>query len=329
MVAVADGGLDGFGLAVADVSTGEFRATALATRKRARLEDCSELLSELAKVNPSEALVPSSLSDGAAFLEPVVRRGGGVVTRLADEHFAWPDSEEEDDRAPEPSDWTPQEISLAQKAAGGLLHYLSETYKGATNPLLSLSFYRPAEYLGLDSATERNLELVANLRDGGKKGRCSPCSTGPRTAMGARELKQWILRPLLDLDAILVRQDTLAAFLAQPTTASSLSEDLREVKDLERLLSRIAYRTAGPRDLKALQVSLEAIPKISARLAELAPSAGTGAARVRAARRSRRGPRPARKGVGRRAAVHLPRRRRLRAGLPHRTRRTPHRQQGR
>ena len=89
--------------------------------------------------------------------------------------------------------------------------------------------------------------------------------------MGARELKQWILRPLLNLTEIRKRQDAIAAFLAQPTAAEGFGENLRQVKDIERLLSRVNYRTAGPRDLKALHSSLEALPALSRNLAVVAP----------------------------------------------------------
>jgi len=280
LVAIHDGGLEGVGFAVADISTGEFRATALMTGRRSETQDCAELLSELGKLSPSEILVPGHITGQEPFLEPFLRRGGCVVSHLPSDLFSEPPTQEESgkevgDGEEGMPDLNPKEHRLARKAAGALLHYVTETYKGSKNPLLSLVLYRPAQFLGLDGTTERNLELVRNLRDGGRRGTLLSVLDRTKTAMGARELKQWILRPLLDLVEIRKRQDAVAAFIAQPTVAQSLGESLRQVKDIERLLSRVNYRTAGPRDLKALQVSLAALPAVSRSLSRLSASAGS------------------------------------------------------
>jgi DNA mismatch repair protein MutS len=271
LVALHDGGLEGVGFALADVSTGEFRATAMRAGGRSAAQDTSEVLSELEKISPSEILIPETLSASSELLAPYLRRGGCVATRIPAEAYrdaeeiGEPEVEEKFDRV---------ESALARKAAGALLGYIQENYKGRTNSLLSLKFYRPAQYLGLDAATARNLELVQNLRDGGKKGTLLSVLDRTKTAMGARELKQWILRPLLDLSEIKKRQDAIAALLAQPTVAQGLGDNLRQVKDIERLLARVNYRTAGPRDLKAMGASLAAFPHLSKNLAVLASGAG-------------------------------------------------------
>ncbi len=265
---------DGFGLAVADVSTGEFRATALRLRRGEAPYECSELLAELSKIRPSEILIPNESPDSQTLLEPYLRRGGCVLTRRPARAFSPSQSDGAGLEKPH-SELSAREVLLARKAAGAVLDYLAETHKTSSNPVMSLVLYRPAAFMGLDSATERNLELVANLRDGGRKGTLLSVLDRTRTAMGARELRQWLLRPLLDLSEIGRRQDAIAAFHRQPHYAERLSDTLRQVRDLERLLSRITYRTAGPRDLKALQVSLSALPEVSTLLATFVPGAGT------------------------------------------------------
>jgi DNA mismatch repair protein MutS len=265
---------EGFGLAIADVSTGEFRATVIKKKGREGLEDCPELSSELFKAGPREILIPSAAGGLDPFLDPLQRRGGCVVTRVPPEAF-----EADTDSSPEieqsdPS-WSLREVALVRRAGAAVLHYLTETHRGATPSLLPLALYRPAAFLGLDAATERNLEIVSNLRDGGRRGTLLSVLDRTRTPMGARALRQWILRPLIDLAEIRKRQDAIAAFLAQHGAACELSSALREVKDLERLLSRVSYRTAGPRDVKSLQVSLSALPGISAQIQRYAVGAGT------------------------------------------------------
>ncbi|MCG3197831.1 MAG: DNA mismatch repair protein MutS [bacterium] len=270
LAAVYDGGALGFGLAWVDVSTGEFRATAIKPVLGGSSTESSELLSELAKTGPSEILAPEGVS--SQVLEPILRRGNCILTRQPEAVF---EAHEGDRADPGEAEFSTRETRLARCAAGAILAYLSETHRENKNPLLSLKLYRPARFLGLDTATERNLELVANQRDGGKRGTLFWVLDRTRTAMGARELRHWILRPLLDLEAIRNRQEAIATFLACPSAASALAEDLREVKDLERLLSRIAYRTAGPRDLRAMQISLAALPRVSQHLAEIRLASGS------------------------------------------------------
>lgn len=270
LAAVVDGGREGFALALADISTGEFRATVLPARRASGADEVTDLLAELLKASPSEILVSTEFTTVREILSPVLRRTGVVLTPIAESRFSTP---ADDSGEMEAEGFSASEKRLADRAAGGILSYLEETRKGIGDGLVDLHYYRPSAYLGLDAATERNLELVANLRDGGKKGTLLSVLDQTRTAMGARELRQWILRPLLDLPAIVERQDAIATFLLWPTESKEFAERLREIRDLERLLSRVTYRTAGPRDLKALEISLGAIPVVSQILSGLADSA--------------------------------------------------------
>ena len=274
LAAIHDDGLKGFGFAVVDISTGEFRATAFGSNRKASNLGETDLAAELGKTSPTEILVPPTLTSDAPFLAGFLKRGTCIVTPLSQEAFS-PRDEEKTVRHVEGVDLDPGEARLARLAASAILFYLNETQKGRENPTLSLAYYRPAEFLGIDETTERNLELISNLRDGTKRGTLFSVLDRTKTAMGARQLKQWILRPLIDLEEIHRRQDAIAAFIAVPTPASSFSEALREVRDIERLLSRITYRTAGPRDLAALAASLSAIPTLSSFLSAIAPASAS------------------------------------------------------
>lgn len=262
LAAIIEGPADSLGFAVMDVSTGDFKATHLQPKRGEAPGDCTDLLSELSKTRPSEILLPEDMSLEIPYLSMVLCRNGCVVTRRPREIFR-PSERDGWNEGEEKPLLSAREAGVARSAAGAILAYLVETHRMESQEMVQLEMYRPATYLGLDPATERNLELVANLRDGGKKGSLFWVLDRTRTAMGARELRQWILRPLMDLELIHARQDAIAAFLCVPTLAQEFNEALREVKDMERLLSRILYRTASPRDLKALQFSLSAIPHLN------------------------------------------------------------------
>ncbi|TNF23694.1 MAG: DNA mismatch repair protein MutS [Deltaproteobacteria bacterium] len=223
------------GLCWVDVSTGD--------RRGARLPDLAQALDELGRIEPREVLV----ADADDALDHAVRYAVQGVTVS---------------RVPAPDPKAPPLDAAAAMAAD----YIGDTQKGSALLLRDLEVVELARTMRVGPATVRNLELVRTLADGRRKGSLLGLLDHTRTAMGSRRLKQWILYPLCDLEAIRARHDIVGALVDDPMTRGLLRDGLDGVYDLERLVGRVSAGTAGPRDLIALAESLERLPELAATL---------------------------------------------------------------
>ncbi|MDY4430718.1 DNA mismatch repair protein MutS, partial [Evtepia sp.] len=158
------------------------------------------------------------------------------------------------------------------RAAGGLMDYLYETQKTDLSYMNTLRYYETGRFMELDPTARRNLELTETLRGKEKKGSLLWVLDRTRTAMGGRLLRSWLERPLLDPAAISRRLEAVGWLVDNPVERGELTQVLREVTDLERLISRIVYGTAGARDLVSLAAGLSRLPSLQALLPEKAPS---------------------------------------------------------
>lgn len=147
-------------------------------------------------------------------------------------------------------------------AVGAVLRYLYDTQKDGLAFLSSLTTYSSGRYMVIDSATRRNLELTETMREKTKKGSLFGVLDRTRTAMGARRIRAFIEQPLVDRDEIIRRQDAVEELNSRLIDRDELREYLNPIYDLERLLARISYRSATPRDLIAFKNSLEMLPHI-------------------------------------------------------------------
>ncbi|MEE9292470.1 MAG: DNA mismatch repair protein MutS [Acidobacteriota bacterium] len=147
-------------------------------------------------------------------------------------------------------------------AAGGLVHYLRETQKADLRHLTRIVLEQASDSMTLDPTTCRTLEITGNARDGGRDGTVLEILDQTRTAMGARLLRDFVLRPLMSVAAIEERLDAVALFVGRPGERASLREQLSRVHDLERLLARCSLGNANARDLVALRESLEVLPEL-------------------------------------------------------------------
>ena len=161
--------------------------------------------------------------------------------------------------------------TLSLCAAGALVHYLRDSQLSALGKVASLRFFEPSDFMKLDASTITNLELIQTL-DGSKKGSLLSFLDKTRTGMGARLLKSWLLLPLLDLEELERRQDSIQCLTADVRAHSRLLSALEQIHDLERLISRAMVGVANPRELLALCDSLRMIPSIRALLRDLAPA---------------------------------------------------------
>ncbi len=160
-------------------------------------------------------------------------------------------------------------VEQAVGAAGALLAYTAEAQKAPLHHIQSLRRYREREYLQLDAATRRTLELLESWQDRTRRGSVLDVIDATVTPMGGRRVRNWLLRPLREAEAIGRRLDAVAALHAAPQTRAEVRDGLGKVRDVERLTTRITMGTASPRDMAALRGSLEQLPDLRERLAEL------------------------------------------------------------
>ncbi len=161
-----------------------------------------------------------------------------------------------------------EQLPSAVAAAGAALRYVRETQKRDLAHVTSLVTRVSQDLLTIDTLTRRNLELVENLLDGGRRGTLLDVLDHTRTAMGGRLLREWILRPLVQLEPIQDRLDAVEELAFQALERGRAREALARVQDLDRILGRIVLGSAGPRDLDALARSLRALPAVKEALLE-------------------------------------------------------------
>jgi DNA mismatch repair protein MutS len=153
---------------------------------------------------------------------------------------------------------------LATRAAGAIVYYLQDTQKAALDQLTTLATYSSADYITLDPATRRNLELLQSIRGAGTHGSLLGVLDATSTAMGGRLLRQWIGQPLLDLERLNGRLDIVEALVAHTPLRVESRSLLRSLPDLERLIRRVGQGIAGPRNLVGIRAALETVPSLHA-----------------------------------------------------------------
>jgi len=239
----ADG--DRMGLAFVDVSTGEFLTTEIATER---------LTAELAKFRPAECIAPfpinwegSSLQilDESAFSEEST--SAALVNRFG------PDWGERLLLADKP---------LSARACGAILTYLHAAHFDALGHLHDIRIYSAAEFMVLDVVTLRNLEILRNIRDRSRRGTLLEFLARTKTPMGARTLARWIQMPLLSVEAITRRHLAVEELNNNSVLRESLTEVLKGMCDLERLMSRVSCRSASPKELVVLKSTLARLPRM-------------------------------------------------------------------
>jgi DNA mismatch repair protein MutS len=257
------GAAPAWGLAALEATTGDFRTTAVAAETEA-LELPEALVAELARVAPRECLVPRDAGDALA--ERICAELPGVtITRVE------PGAFDPAAAASLPDGFDANATDAATRAAAGLIAYLAAHQPFVLRRTSRLRRYTLAESMVVDAATRTHLELFESAEDRSRRGTLLERLDATVTAPGVRRLARWIAYPLRGADRILRRQDAVAWLVAHDRARARLRLALRDVRDLERLVSKIARPTATPRDLVALRRSLEALPGV---VAALAPDAG-------------------------------------------------------
>ena len=242
---------DSFSVAYADISTGEFAVTELQSQ-----DPLVDLRSELARLNPVEILAPESLKPGAGI--------NGHVTSLPDWRFETGRCRETILRKMEVSTlegFGLENMPLAIQTSGVIIQYLEQTQPSAIGILKGLSTYNTGEFMMLDAATRRNLEITETIRRAESHGSLLSILDRTITPMGHRCIRQWVSKPLLKIEKINTRQENVTAFFKNALSRAEFRAQLNHIGDLERLANRVASGSAQPRDLVGIRAILNKLPE--------------------------------------------------------------------
>lgn len=244
------------GVAYVDITTGEFSCTEFQTS-----DPLNDLRAELIRLNPAELLLPDTLKIDTEF--------NNHITRYSSWHYEH--SRANNNLQQHFNTSTLDGFGVGGKfhavsAAGAILDYLSDTQPGALNLLTQLSLYSTDEFMNLDAATRRNLELTETLRRGETKGSLLYVLDHTTSPMGHRLIRQWVSKPLLKIDEIAARQEGITFFIKHGILRAELFHLLKRINDLERLMARVISGHALPRDLLTIRNTLENLPELLALL---------------------------------------------------------------
>ena len=254
----------GAGLCACDVSTGKAQATVFTGPDRVRT-----LLNELGRFAPAEAVMNEAAYFDETLHRTMQERFSCHMEKLSAARFTPEDAEKKvrTQFGQEALERLPRDNMTPLLALGGLLGYLYETQKTDLGHLDQLTWYRTGQYMELDLTARRNLELTETLRGKEKRGSLLWVLDKTKTAMGARNLRAWLQQPLVDVAAIDRRLSAVAALAEHTVAREELTLALSGIADMERLIGRVVYGSAGGRDLMSLRASMERLPAVKAQLA--------------------------------------------------------------
>ncbi len=246
-----------YGVSACDITTGDYLVT--------EVENERALLDEISKFSPSEIICNEAFYMSGADLDDLRSRYQTAVSSLDGRYFS-----DEGCRKVLKEHFhvsSLEGLGLADHdagvlAAGAVMEYLYETQKSSLDHITNLTIYSAGQYMIIDSSTRRNLELVETLREKQRRGSLLWVLDKTKTAMGARLMRSMVEQPLIRKEEILKRQDAVEELNLSYISREEIREYLNPVYDLERLMGRISYKTAGPRDLAAFCSSLKMLPYI-------------------------------------------------------------------
>ncbi|HSM25865.1 MAG TPA: DNA mismatch repair protein MutS, partial [Anaerolineaceae bacterium] len=240
------------GIAYVDITTGEFKAAEIFSQ-----EPFNELKSEILRLKPAEILIPESLKLSDELF--------GHITSYSSWHFDPTRCEEKRKNhfnVAMIDSFGIKGKTLAIQAAGAIIDYLGDTQPAALKLLTNISHYSTTEFMTLDSATRRNLEITETIRRNEVKGSLLHVLDYAVTPMGKRLLRQWVSQPLINKDEILTRQRAVEFLKNNGLFRAEIFDHFKIINDLERLTARVLSSHALPRDLVAIRSTLESVPQL-------------------------------------------------------------------
>ncbi|SCZ78228.1 DNA mismatch repair protein MutS [Pseudobutyrivibrio xylanivorans] len=240
-----------FGVSSCDISTADFYLT--------EVDSIRKLIDELYKFNPAEIIYSKSIFESGIDITEVSQKIESALSQLDESFYDDTLSTREllnHFHAHSLEGLGLMDFQYGRVAAGALLSYLKDTQKTELAHLTHITPYTDGKYMLLDNSTRRNLELTETMRDKQKRGSLLWVLDKTKTAMGARQLKSFIEQPLVSVDEIIKRQDAISEINESLIDREELREYLSSVYDLERLITKITYQSANPRDLIAFKQSI-------------------------------------------------------------------------
>jgi DNA mismatch repair protein MutS len=251
-------GKNSAGYAAADISTGSFYAG---------IADFDDITSEIEKYDPGEILICDD-KRSKKYCDSFGDKAKTALTNLSADFFDFENAKEALEKK-----FTPEQISsfgLDNQeliiACGVIMAYLEGTQKTSSTIFNSINRIYAHDFMSLDSAAVRNLELLANLADNTRQNSLLAILDSTQTPMGARLLRQWLIKPLVDKDGICARQNAVEFFMGELNLLEFIGSKLKLLADIERIAARIALETATPRDLAGLKISLMIINEMCVQL---------------------------------------------------------------
>ena len=255
---------ESYGIALADISTGDFKTTQVDSKEK--------LLDEICKFSPSEIIANLNLDTSGIPIQMLAQKNKMSLTFDKEYLFDQDLSEKALKDHFQVSDLSGlglNDYPLGLRACGALISYFTETQKSTLSQLVGIDSYTTEEFLIIDSSSRRNLELCETMREKQKRGSLLWVLDKTKTAMGARMLRNWVEQPLVNKAEILKRYDAIEELSAHVMVREELREYLNSIYDLERLMSRICYKSASPRDLIAFKSSIAYLPAVKTLLKDV------------------------------------------------------------
>jgi DNA mismatch repair protein MutS len=254
-----------FGLAIVDLTTGDFKTT--------EVEGEGALRAELDRLRPAEVIFPGEMSGLKTILASLAIANGYEDWVFAPETALF--TVREHFKVASLDGFGLKNKTAAIGAAGAILHYLSQHLRRDITHLTRLSFYQTNDFLTLDSISLHNLEILEpRHQDAPRNSSLYGALNRTVTPMGARRLRDWLTQPLSSVDSIRQRQELVALWMENSHLLEQFRTQLREVRDLERTIGRLSMGSGNGRDLQALRIALEQIPTLKGILHDLEVRAG-------------------------------------------------------
>lgn len=254
---------DKYGISIADVSTGDYSVTEVDTERK--------LFDEMNKYSPAEIICNEAFYMSGADLDEIKNRLNICVSALESWYFSEDTAVgtlKEHFHIHSLESIGLNDFPCGSIAAGSLLKYLYETQKNSLSHMTQIHPYITGKFMVIDSSTRRNLELTETLREKAKRGSLLWVLDKTKTAMGARMLRSYMEQPLIEKREIEKRLEAVEELNLRVITREELREYLNPIYDLERLITRITYQTANPKDLIAFKNSIQMLPPVKALLTE-------------------------------------------------------------
>ena len=265
---------NGYGIAVIDISTGDFRVAEFTDSSGNSHEDLlKRIKNEFLKLEPKEILVPKSfLNNSDSKLQTLNSELSAAVNSCEDWVYDYEYAHKtllSQFKTASLDGFGCENMPLAVSAAGAAIYYFKATQKSPLTHLYRISLLKSDEFMNLDFSTQRNLELTRRSYDGSKEGSLLGLLDLTVTSMGGRRLKEWLLKPLLNADKIKTRHDTVGKLKDSHRTREEIRDNLNKILDMERLTARITLSAANARDLIALKNSITPIKTIKGLLEKI------------------------------------------------------------